>query len=159
LRGGRVLIPSLCDTEVRGVLKRFAALTAVLAIGVAACSGAGTNVADPLPHGTAYRLQVRLFPPAAFRHHQHHHGCGQRNVNALESATPPGSTPAISSVARASGTTTQSVKPAATVPNTALVYVVITASAAATISSFPASSFTFANAPTGTVFSRTTTQR
>ncbi len=134
-------------------LKRFAALTAVLAIGVAACSGAGTNVADPLPHGTAISSSGAVVSAGGVS------GitstitvAGSGNVNALESATPPGSTPAISSVARASGTTTQSVKPAATVPNTALVYVVITASAAATISSFPASSFTFANAPTGTVF-------
>ena len=144
-------------------LKRFAALTAVLAIGVAACSGASSNVADPVPHGptlssTGTAVALSGVPGTS--------GTvtvtGTGNVSAAESSTPPGSLPAISSVARASGTTTQSVKatataattvkPEAAIPNTALVYFSFTAVNAATITGLPASSFTFATAPAGSVF-------
>jgi hypothetical protein len=156
-------------------LRRFAALTAVLAIGVAACSGANSNVADPLPHGptlSATGTPLALSGVAGTSGSVTVTGTG--NVSASESTTPPGSLPAISSVARASGTTTQSVKttataaatavataaaaaagavkPQAAIPNTALVYFTFTAVNTATITGIPASSFTFATAPTGSVF-------
>ncbi len=135
-------------------LKHLAVFTAVLAIGVASCSGPpGTTVQDPLPHGTGLTTTGAAVTGTGVS------GItstvtitGSGNVNAAESSTPPGSAPAIQNVARASGTTTQSVKPEAATANTALVYLSITASAAATITGFPSSSFTFSNAPTGSVF-------
>jgi hypothetical protein len=135
-------------------LKRVAVFTAVLAIGVASCSGPpGTTVQDPLPHGTGITTTGTPVTGTGVS------GVtssvtitGSGNVNAIESSTPPTSLPAIQSVVRAGGSATQSVKPQATTPNVALVYLAITASAAATITGFPASSFTFANAPTGSVF-------
>jgi len=136
--------------------KRLAVFTAVLAIGVAACAGPpGSTVQDPLPHGTGLSTSGSAVTGTGVS------GitstvtiAGSGNVNATESSTPPNSLPTLMSVARASGSTTQSVKPAAATPNTALVYLSITASAAAIISGFPSSSFTFASAPSGSVCSR-----
>jgi hypothetical protein len=134
--------------------KHLSVFTVVLAIGVASCSGPpGTTVQDPLPHGTGLTTSGTAVTGTGVS------GitstvtiAGSGNVNAAESSTSPNSLPVIQSSARASGTTAQSVKPAATTPNTALVYLTLTASATASISGFPASSFTFANAPIGSVY-------
>jgi hypothetical protein len=134
---------------------RLAGLLAAFAVGVAACSGPSYTVNDPLPHGTAISSAGTAVSAAGVA------GisatltvAGSGNVNAGLTSTPPGSTPVIMSAARQSGTTTQSVKTAAATPtpNTALVYVTITASAASTISGLPSSNFTFQAAPSGTVF-------
>lgn len=146
-------------------LQRFAALTAILAVGVAACSGASNTVIDPLPHGPALSTTGTVITGTGVN------GVtssvtvtGSGNVNATESTTPPGSLPAIQSAARASaaataaataaagGATAQAVKPAAAVTNTALVYLAITATSATSITGLAAASYTFANAPAGSVF-------
>jgi hypothetical protein len=138
-------------------LKRLAVFTAVLAIGVAACAGPpGSTVQDPLPHGTALSTSGAAVTGTGVS------GitssltiAGSGNVNAAESSAPPNSLPAVMNVARNSGSTTQSVKTQATAPNTALVYLSITASANAIISGFPAppgTSVTFSSPPAGTVY-------
>ncbi len=135
-------------------LKHLAVFTAVLAIGVASCSGPpGTVVQDPLPHGTGLTTTGAAVTGTGVS------GItstvtvtGSGNVNAAETSSPPNSLPAIMDVVRGSGSTIQSVKPQAATPNTALVYLSITASATAVISGFPSSTFTFANAPSGSVF-------
>ena len=133
-------------------LKRFAVLTAALAIGVAACSGAGTTVVDPLPHGTAISSSgVAVTGTGVAGITSTVTVTGSGNVNAGESSTPPNSLPVLSSVLRA-GAGTQSLKPEATSPNTALVYLTLTASSASTITGMTGSSFTFATAPTPSVF-------
>ena len=135
-------------------LKHLAVFTAVLAVGVASCAGPpGTTVQDPLPHGTGLTstgTPVTGTGVSGITSSVTVTGSG--NVNAAETSTPPNSLPAIMDVVRGSGGTAQSVKPQAAAPNTALVYLAITASATAVISGFSASSFTFANAPSGSVF-------
>lgn len=134
-------------------LKRFAVLTAALAIGVAACSGAGTTVVDPLPHGTAISSSgAAVSGTGVSGITSNLTVAGSGNVNASESSTPPNSLPVLSSVTRTAGGSTQSLKTEATTPNAPLVYVTITASATSTISGLSGSSFTFATAPTGSVF-------
>jgi hypothetical protein len=136
-------------------LKRLAAFTAVLAIGIASCSGpAQTNVVDPLPHGpTLTPAGVVLSPSGVSGITSSITVAGSAgNLTASESSTPPGTLPVIASEARAAGKTTQAVKPAAAVPNTALVYINLTALSSASITGIPASTFTFATAPSGSVF-------
>ncbi len=145
-------------------LQRFAALTAILAIGVVACQGASNTVIDPLPHGPALSSTgTALTAPGVTGVTSTVTVTGSGNVNAASSTTPPASLPAIQSAARSAGTaaatataaasaTTQSVKPAATVPNTALLYISITAASASSITGLAAASYTFANAPAGSVF-------
>lgn len=140
-------------------LKRFAALTAVLAIGVAACAGQQSVVQDPLPHGTALSSSgAQLSAGTANGVTGSVTVNGSGNANASESSSAPNSLPAIQSATRAAapqatqtGRSAQSVKPEATA-NTPLVYVAITASAASTISGLASSSFAFTTLPAGSFY-------
>jgi hypothetical protein len=138
------------------------ALTALVALALAACGGGGTPGGFAVPSGT---------PPAAPAGPLALIGSGQAvaltstngtsgvvtipagtgTVNVASSASPPTGTVALQSAVR-NGVVTASLKPLATGPDTALLYVAITASGTATLNGVPGMTLTFASPPTGSVF-------
>jgi hypothetical protein len=133
--------------------KRLAALMALVALGVAACSGNGSvttvPVATPVP-GTAISSSGAVVTATGVN------GVtsaltvnGSGSVTAAESATQPTGLPVLSSVARASA---DSVKAAATVTNTPLVYITFTATSAVSVAGLATSTITFGSAPAGSVY-------
>jgi hypothetical protein len=133
--------------------KRLAALTALMALGIAACGGGGvssTPSTTPPPSGTTVAASGTVITATGVTGTTSSVTVsGTGIVNATETATQPTGLPVLQSVARAA---TASVKAAAAVTNTPLVYIAISAATAATISSLPAVTATFATAPSGTVY-------
>jgi hypothetical protein len=141
--------------------RHLGALTALVALALAACGGGGTPGGFAVPNGTppaAPAGTLALISSAQSVAVPSTNGAsgvvtipaGTGSVNVAVSSSPPAGSVALQSAVRS--VVTASLKPQSTGPDTPLVYVAVTASATATISGVPGFTLTFSSPPAGSVF-------